>query len=1139
MNLREIKIAGFKSFMTPTSLQFTPQVSAVVGPNGCGKSNVVEAIRWVLGESSAKALRAARGPDVIFSGTDAHKPMGQCSVELVFDNSDGTIGGGYAAYSEISVRRQMTSDGASVYAINSRTARRRDVQKVFRGTGLGARSYSIIEQGLAAQLVTAGPESLLEQIEEAAGVSAYRENRRQTQQSIARTRSHLAEVSHLMDEVAARVRQLQYQTRAVERERRLRTEQSLLRTQLAALRWGELHRIVGDRQNAVRQASQSIEDARAEQLSLRAQHEQLERAFDAAQERFDAAQQDQVRLGAAREVAQERLDGAQNRCTQSGARVSELERALAEAAGERKVRETEQTECTAALETNRSALAEIEAELRRVQPQSEDAGVEALHAELSVRAQELATAAQLGQQNSRTLEAALSDLDARMQAVRADLPLAEDTAQLEHQLQAARDELRDLTAQLGELRQRSPALGAARDAASAAVDASVRALAECEAGIGVLSGQLEQLRRREGAADTPGSAARWSREHGLERIDLQVEEAWQSAVERVLGWLIDAYSVADESWLVRLAEIDSGALGMVSGNGPEPEIPAGSLAEVVRAPAPLLALLGQVGRAEDDAAVAELLGRFERVALPDGRLYGRGWASRGGEGEVIGVAERTQAIAELQSRRGQTERQLGEQRAQLDAARASLTEVSEAIQQGSLHQRELQSQVREAETALRARTEALEEGARTLQSLQVRRDETAGELSRTSEALAAVRAEQAEIQPQLERLGEILETERSARRELERRLHECYQRQRELSVEAEALSGRLAHAQDRIGAIDAAFETQNRALDEARIRAGEDEAALQQQRAQMQGLLDEAGKSETAFSHAQGALAAARDQRGESQRRIEAGGEAAQQFEGTLNEAKIRLATAERDLEHAAAALQDADPQAVLAELPEGAAAADWEEQLQQLATKIQRLGALNYAAAEELEVEKTRLAEFEQQRDEIEAAIAELERADAEIETEARRRFDVAFARIRQEFTAKFRLLFDGGEADLVHQENGVRIEAVPPGKNTRALSLLSGGEKSLVAIALVLAIFELNPAPLCVMDEVDAALDESNSLNFSRLIVEMSRQVQFVLVTHNKVVMEAAELLHGVTMREPGVSRVVGINLQQADELLQQQSG
>ncbi len=1165
MRLSKVKLAGFKSFVDPTGLLLPSPIVAVVGPNGCGKSNVIDAVRWVLGESSARYLRGESMADVIFNGSSARKPVGQASVELVFDNGDGALGGAWAQYAEISVRRQVGRDGESHYFLNGSRCRRRDITDLFLGTGLGPRSYAIIEQGTISRVIEARPEDLRLFIEEAAGISRYKERRRETETRIHQTQENLARLNDVRDELERQLQHLGRQAKSAERFKALKQKERRLRGELLALRWRTLQ---ADAEAREREVS-ALETAHAASLAaLRQTEAELEREREAHASGADAMGGVQARFYAASaDVARhdQSIEHARQRQAELRAELARADRLLEEARAQQASDEMERArlDAEAVAETPaRNAALEAEGAARESLSAAETA-MQAWQARwdaLSPRLLGPARAVDVERTRIHHLEqqlARLAERAARLEQERGGLAtegLQEEAAAAAAELAAVEQERAALEAAIGEGRTR---IAARREADARAA----RALAEARGRRQAAQGRLAALEAlQEQALDKRGTGvAGWIARHGLAERPrlaeaLRVEPGWERAVETVLGDDLRAVCVdglAEPSEAVAglsegtLSIFDTAAAGP---SGTADGVHGDALAGRVEVPWSLATLLAGVRTAPTREAAMHMCGALadhESVVTPEGLWLGRNWlrVDRPGDGQV-GLLAREQDLrereAELEALTVEVER--------LEAGHQEGVEALVAIEreQGSLQARLGEQQRRHAALQARAaeRRGRLDQVGRRARQVEEEVQEIGRQRSAAEAELAQARARLTGVEAELKALEEeragLLAQRDGCRATLDAARQDWHRARDSAHAVAVAVEGARARREglDRgaerlrgqIAELSGRRIELERSLLEVEAPLGQSLEAREQALARQVAVEEELKAARRALGEIEERLRTLDQARRAAEERVEADRSRLEGARLAQQAARVRLQEVASDLRDLGASLEE-----LLDGLPEAASEADWQAELEDLDRRVARLGPINLAAIEEFAELGARKRYLDSQHADLVEALGTLDGAIRRMDRETRARFRETFDRLNAGFQTMFPQLLGGGQAwleltgeDLL--ETGVAVVARPPGKRNSTIHLLSGGEKALTAIALVFAIFELNPAPFCMLDEVDAPLDDANVGRFCSLLRSMSGRVQFILVTHNKTTMELADQLVGVTMHEPGVSRLVHVDVDQA---------
>ncbi|MGA8278553.1 MAG: chromosome segregation protein SMC [Rhodanobacteraceae bacterium] len=1163
MRLTTIKLAGFKSFVDPTVLHLPTNMSAVVGPNGCGKSNIIDAVRWVMGESAASRLRGDALVDVIFSGSSGRKPIGLASVELIFDNADGAIAGEYASYTEISVRRTVSRDGQSQYFLNGTRCRRRDITDLFLGTGLGPRSYSIIEQGMISEIVEADPEQLRSHLEEAAGISRYKERRKDTESRIRATRENLDRVRDVSDEVSKQLDHLKRQARAAERWKALKSDYVKLEAELKALTLRTARVALQGHAQTLADAGLNIEKRIADQRRCEAQLEASRDRHTAAGEHLNGVQAELYKLGA--EIAR-----VEQRIQHNRELTDQLQRAHAES--ERASREIDEHLIgdRARYEGLAQALTEVEPQLARLRD-GERAAAESLRAaELELAdwqagwdayastSSEVAQSAEVERTRLDYLDRQHLDADKRRCALQSEQQAC-DLEAMERSLQAAHDEHGRLSTQIESL---SAHLNQHREK----FDRSVEQERTLETTLSDRRGQLEFLLGRLASLETLQHAAlgeqaaaanAWLEHNALTHAKrlgevLNVDGEWERAVEIVLdSWLESTLVESPVALGDALAGLANADLTLLSAAPEDGTAAAGTLAARTRGSAAARRLLTHVHTAQsvaDALAVVRQLPEGDSIITPAGDWFGADFARVDhSSDDSVGVLAREREIQDLQSRVAVTGNEV-ERLAQ------TLTEN------------------RQARLAAEQRCD---EAQRELYAAQKRLAETAGQLQSQSGRLADTQERSARIEHELSDLGKTLddinEQALAARSRLDAamtRMTDLEEQRKQLDAERRGLLERREEA--RMAAREANEQVHECALSIESQRAASlslEQALtrMQAQRAQLDAraieIAAQLASSRDPESHLDSErqtylnqrllvdkrLVQARTALADCDAEFRRLDQERHAIEQNLNERREQLAELRlREQEHrlradtlsSAISAAGFDAESMLAAVPADADSAQWGADLAGLEHKIQRLEPVNLAAIQEYDEQSQRKNYLDAQLADLTAALETLENAIRKIDRETRLRFKETFEKVNSGIQELFPRLFGGGHAHLELTgddllSTGVSIMARPPGKRVSSISLLSGGEKALTAVALVFAIFRLNPAPFCLLDEVDSPLDEGNIGRFTSLVAEMSDRVQFIFVTHNKATMEAAAQLCGVTMREPGVSRLVQVDLAEATRL------
>ncbi|WP_312388888.1 chromosome segregation protein SMC [Pseudomonas sp.] len=1156
MRLKCIRLAGFKSFVDPTTVNFPSNMAAVVGPNGCGKSNIIDAVRWVMGESSAKNLRGESMTDVIFNGSTSRKPVSQASIELVFDNSDNTLVGEYAAYAEISIRRKVTRDAQNTYYLNGTKCRRRDITDIFLGTGLGPRSYSIIEQGMISKLIEAKPEELRNFIEEAAGISKYKERRRETETRIRRTQENLARLTDLRDELGRQLERLHRQAQAAEKYREYKAEERLLKARLSALRWRELDQkvqqrgaVIGDQEVAFEALVAEQRNADASIERLRDGHHELSERFNQVQGRFYSVAGDIARVEQSIQHGQQRLRQLQDDLKEAERTRLETEshlghdRTLLATLGEELEQlEPEQEMTLAAAEEAAAVLEEAELGMHGWQEQWDS---------FNTRSAEPRRQAEVQQSRLQQLETSLERLAERQRKLADERDQLsadpQDAAMLELTEQVASSELLLEELQLSE-QDVLERLEAVREQLQQLNQSHQQLQGEQQR----LGGRLASLEALQQAALEPSAgAAEWLREQGLQQRPrlaegLRVEAGWELAVETVLGADLQAVLVDDFSQL-DFATLEQGDLRLLLAAGEGARVP-GSLLDKVEGRTDLSPWLGQVRPVETlEQALSQRpsLLAGESLVSRDGYWVGRHFLriSRGSEAQG-GVLARAQEIEQLAEQQLQQQEQLDQFEQRLHSQREQqrdLEEQREQLRRRSQDENRQHGELKARLSAGRARAEQLELRRRRLEEeLSELGEQRAIEHEQLGEARLILQEALDLMAEDTEQREQLLARRDTLREGLDRIRQEARQHKdhaHQLAVRLGSLRAQHDSTRQALERLEQQAERLSERQEQLSLNLEEGEAPQEELRLKLEELLERRMSVDEEMRLARLHMDDAdRELRDAEKRRTQAEQQSLL-LRGQLEQSRLesqglnlRRSTLQEQL------LADGfDLQGVLATLDPEASEATTEQQLEQIEGRIQRLGAINLAAIEEYEQQSERKRYLDAQDADLVEALETLENVIRKIDKETRTRFKDTFDQINAGLQALFPKVFGGGSAyleltgeDLL--DTGVTIMARPPGKKNSTIHLLSGGEKALTALALVFAIFKLNPAPFCMLDEVDAPLDDANVGRYARLVKEMSETVQFIYITHNKIAMEMADQLMGVTMHEPGCSRLVAVDVEAA---------
>jgi len=1169
MRLTAIKMAGFKSFVDPITVSFPDNMTAIVGPNGCGKSNIIDAVRWVMGESSARQLRGESMSDVIFSGSGQRKPVGMASVELLFDNSDGRAGGEYAGYNEIAVRRQLSRDGNSTYYLNGTRCRRKDITDLFLGTGLGPRSYSIIEQGMISQIVEARPEELRNYLEEAAGISRYRERRRETENRIRHTRENLDRLNDLRTEVSKHLHKLQSQARAAERYKKLQQQSRELQVSVQASQLQQLHAQLQRSDEHSKQKELELQQAVADQRRHEAAQELLREQQNKAQEHVNSVQAQVYEIGAAMARLEQTIQHQQELRQRQQQELEQLQQ---------RSEEYQHLHASDAerMQKLRDALQHKEPELEQLQQQGLKLGEQLQQLEQQcqqqqqqIEQQQRASADQRQQREVlRTRIAAIEEQQQRDQQQLQQLQhddSSSKTAALSQQIAAADQQLQRCSDQLQQRQSQHEHNQEQLQQARQQRQQLSEQLRACQDEISQFKAQQQSLQALQQAAlgEDRTELQHWLQQHDLDSLPrltqmIDTEPAWTLAVELVLGDLLPALVTPDcsahaDALLQAAAQLGEDDLVLLQSDGDieaASSSAAATLADQVSAPPAIKRLLAQVRCADDlQQALAQ------KAALPAGHSYitpqGE-WVSADwvriahGQDPTAGSLQRQQRLRELELKLQQLAQTAADLQQRNTAAREALQAAEQAIEQSRQQANQAHAEhsqqaaklhaLQEREQLLGDRQQANLKQIRELQQRQQQAAEQGQSMQQQAQQLATAIDADEQQQQTLRAELEKLQQQRDAARQA---LHEHNARERELAVSVESARASLV-------SLENAMQRGQSQVEQARER--------QQQLREQLASADQPGQAESEQLEQYGQDKLQIEQRMQDARirvdelavQLQEVGQQRQQAQQQaeslreqVSEHKLQRQSLQINSDNVSAAIQqlmpDTDIDSLLQQLDAEFDLDAASEQLERLQQRITRIEPINLAAISEFEQEQERKNYLDSQNEDLEQALDTLEKAIARIDKTTRTRFRDTFEQVNQQMEVLFPRLFGGGHAYLELTGDdwlsaGVSIMARPPGKRNSSLHLLSGGEKAMTAVALVFSIFSLNPAPFCLLDEVDAPLDDANVERFSSLVREMSDRVQFLVVTHNKATMEMAGQLCGVTMREAGVSRLVSVDIEQA---------
>ncbi len=1164
MRLTKIKLAGFKSFVDPTTIPLPSNLVGIVGPNGCGKSNAIDAVRWVMGESSAKNLRGEAMSDVIFNGSLSRKPVGQAVVEMIFDNSEGRIGGQYSHYGEISVKRSIGRDGQSRYYLNGSKCRRRDITDLFSGTGLGPRSYSIIEQGMISRLIEARPEELRAFLEEAAGISKYKERRRETENRIRRTRENLERLDDLRGELTRQIEHLQQQAKTAEQFKTLKEQQRYATGQLHMLHWRQLDDECGAGEVAVTEGETAIDQVVAAQQSVEADIAALHRAFHDKSEQINEIQGRFYAYGAEIAGIEQSIQHSIARAEQQQAtRLSQQrhdQTLRAHLASDRQkiedlqlsliTSEAQQLEQQGLSARQAATVADAEEAMRGWQREWEQFNQQALAPEKQralAQAQQQQQSVLIDQHNAQLQrledELASFNVDHLLQAVAVHTQKQAQQAKQFEDIAARRDTLQS---QLQPQRKLNLTLADQLDHQRNKIQQ--------------LNGKKASLEALQHAALGGEHAAltQWLVDAGLDNAQrlaqgLTVTPGWECAVESVLRFYLEAVCVDDLGSLVsEFSKLENISLALFETTAvpTESDLDNPRLLDQVQSEWPLHRLMGGVYIADDLTQALtrrHQLAAHESLITREGIWLGAGWLRvwRAPD-QKAGVLQREQQLRELLAELQLLEQHRAEMEAQYEEGQAVLQRLEGARESQQHEYNEAHHQLAETGKQLNALQLQLVQSQERIQHLTQEservREQLVSATTAHEQADEQCRDAQSSIEQQEgqrdrlsatgKQLRQALAEATAAQQSAQATAHELALAVQSMCATKEGLEQGIARSQDQLEQLAA----QRRALDEEQHQADELstlKVTLDEQLALRSAVEATLVAVRTEVAEIEATLVDKNAQRTKIERQL-------QKKRHNLEAKRLNAQALQGRRQTLLEKINEtgyAFPQ-LFDQVTESVDEPFLQQKLATIEYEIQQLGPINLAAISEYETHAERQRYLNEQHQDLLDALTTLSSAIEKIDRETRARFKETFNEVNSGLQQSFPKLFGGGHASLELTGDdllnaGVTVMASPPGKRNSTIHQLSGGEKALTAVALVFAIFELNPAPFCLLDEVDAPLDEANVGRFCKMVESMSERVQFIFITHNKTTMAMAQQLNGVTMSEPGVSRLVAVDIREAHEL------
>jgi len=1175
MRLKRIKLSGFKSFVDPTVIPFSSNLTAIVGPNGCGKSNVIDAVRWVLGEISAKELRGEAMSDVIFNGSGNRKPLGQASIEIVFDNSAGKCGGEYAKYNEIAIRREVTRDGGSNYYLNGTRCRRKDILDIFLGTGLGLNTYAIIGQGTIAQMVEAKPEDLRLHLEEAAGVSKYKERRRETESRIEQTKENLARLNDIRTEIESQLKTLKRQANIASFYRKLREEERLCKARIEACHLDELGREKQELGSNILTSEVALEAKISEQTKVESAMEVLHQEQVMRNDTFQAVQQKYYDFGSEISTLEQRIHYDQKRKEEFLQNIEHLQKDLA-GASEHKDNDAQQL---AMLEAELAKEIELEPTLIIDQ---ESSWQSFLNTEEENR---------IAQKHWDDFNAQSSELKAGIVREQANLENWQNTVQREMELiEKLRREaegleysalLQEITLLQGsssellpkekELQDRLQIFQSSIVELRTSIQSESRELDNARRALQELTGKKSALEalQKESLAGKDEKAKKWLEDGNVvvkSRLakELDVVSGWEKAVETVLADYLDAICVPDwqklETLLPTLEKRFSEDLTFLTKTEATESITKKSLPLLASKVKSLyvLDILKNVYAAEDLKKALDLrpnLELHESIVTQDGIWIGSNWLRIAAEGGTRNsVLEREKELRTLADKIQETENAVSKLEVTVETATNKLHEIEgeqEKVRQVWHGLNEEKTQLLSAISAKEARFEHLKERSVVIEEEIAKHNLSLIEAKQSLQSLenswqTILSSEEGHEVKRKELLEErdtkllAVTTARQMAQNSKDKLDNWYRRK-------EVFENQISNLKQNLDRFTKQFEAFNQRQNDIQEKISEIAAAetllqsdLEEKLEKRIGVENELLVAKEAVSVVENSLRSYEKERALLQESLENMRSGLEKLRLSKQSIDLTIANHVNNITELGFVLEEFLPQVILEREQGNVVIETLHAQLERIAKRLERLGPINLAAIDEYNKQKERKDYLDRQNDDLLAALTTLQDAIHKIDAESKQKFKNTFDIINENLQKLFPKIFNGGKATLEMigddvLNSGVAIYAQPPGKRNSSIHLLSGGEKALTAIAFIFSIFQVNPAPFCLLDEVDAPFDDENVGRFCRLVKEMAESIQFIYITHNKVSMEISDQLLGVTMQEAGVSRIVSVDVAEALKMVE----
>ena len=1168
MRLSKIKLAGFKSFVDTTEFLMPSNLIGVVGPNGCGKSNIIDAVRWVMGETSAKMLRGASMTDVIFSGSSTRKQVGQATVELLFDNTQGKAQGEYAKFNEISVKRLVSRDGQSKYFLNNTRCRRRDIADLFLGTGLGPRSYAIIEQGMISRIIDAKPEELRVYFEEAAGISKYKERRRETATRMKHTRENLERLTDVKDEVEKNIKRLDRQAKTADKYKVLKKQSRRINAELLILQREQYKKQLSSVSSVVETLETKMQLAVADLRKTEAELERLRQQLIEANEQHNSVQGNFYRIGSDISSKEQLLAHQKQQLALNQQSIQKSNDSLA---NKRHALHDDQMTLNDLVQKNDLIKPKIETitqqqtSIEKNLFQSEQAMLtwQKEWDEFNKQFHDVQQTAQLENKSIEHLEKQLLQLKNRLESFEAELKTLDSDIY--------NDEIKSLDDQIDASQRRINEHQKSIEAQQLEISQTRQWINDNDAILDVKRGEVQTLRGSLSSLQTlqdgvlnqsSDSLNQWLKQQGLDGGDrltdvIKVGNGAEKAVEVVLNHMLGAYcSTSISSHTSSLKNITEDNVALIdTKQSQHTSITLRKdwvlLASRIQSQYDMTSLIGLVYLCDEDQLESrrQSLACYESLITPNGIWCGLNWMMQAGNDANNGVIQREKDISHIKLQLNEITQSALEIKSKLDADKQQLDNAEKTLTSKQLEATEFQKQLSSTQQSLAQKKERQQQTMKRQQRIENDMSGIQIEAKSLSSDLKEVTLKRNDnlivinelnnkrdvISNKKEALSTELQKSRDEQRENNNELHR-------LKIQEQAFASEIRNTKQNLERMQREETQLQQRLKDSQLSIVEADQPIIELEESLQNLLSEKNKQSDVLQQSQTLVSQLdsnqREQEGlrvERNSIIEQLRSKSETEKLQSQEIKVRIQTFDEQLQQT-----DFNIDALLQELPEDANISSHQNNSEDLNRRINQLGQINLAAIEQFEEESERKKYLDEQDADLNKSLLTLEQAIKKIDRETKDRFKELFDQVNDRMKERFPKLFGGGEAHLELTENdllttGVIIMARPPGKRVNSLQLLSGGEKALTAVALIFAIFELNPSPFCMLDEVDAPLDDANVGRFCAMVKEMSKQVQFIFISHNKITMELADNLNGVTMHEPGISRLVTVNLEAAANLVE----